>query len=595
MSLEQIKSIISNRQIKTLFQPIVSLRDGGVLGYEALSRVTCQNRCMTVEAMFELARKQDLLWDLEYLMRTVAIESASEKVCASNSRAKIFLNVSPVIIHDPRFRTGFTKHLLNDLNIKAKNVIFEITEKNAVRDIEGFKATISHYKDQNFNIAIDDVGAGYSGLNLISEIAPHYLKLDMNLIRNIHNDRLKQGLIRGIVEFSSVSNVLLIAEGIESQEELEAIVHFGVQYGQGYLIQRPHEEIREIDEVFLETLRSINFKRNHILHRSLPDIYIKNICTKINTVSPHEKILDVYQHTIENPEFSGLCVVENNIPVGIISRENVLTKLSGRFGFSLYSSKTISALMDSDFLSVDETTPINIVSNMAMTRPHSRLYDFIVVTSRKKYLGIVTIKNLLLKTTEIEVSAAKHQNPLSGLPGNFIIEQKLTQCIGSSAEFSVAYLDLDNFKAYNDIYGFESGDCVLKLLADKLEKLICETCFIGHVGGDDFIAIVYDHVGAEFFQEVLREFESEVLRFYSETDVANGYILSKNRDGVDCRFPLLSTTCVVINNKSCSYASIYTLSEKLAELKKQAKGARQLSVKNCLPSTVSRFPAREAS
>lgn len=577
MSIEKIHAIINNKHIQTLFQPIVSLRDGTVLGYEALSRATCEDGFPSVEAMFEAAREHDLLWDLEYLTRTTAIENASKKIYGGEGKAaNIFINVSPVIIHDARFKTGFTRKLLDAVNLKAENIIFEITEKNAVLDICGFKATITHYKNQNFKIAIDDVGAGYSGLNLISEIAPHYLKLDMNLIRNIHNDRLKQGLIKGIVEFSSISNVLLIAEGIETQEELEAVVHLGVQYGQGYFIQRPQEALRDISKNFLEILKSINFKKNHILNRSISDIYIKNICTRAATVFPHDKILDIYHHHIDKPDFAGLCVLENDVPVGIVTRENILTKLSGHFGFSLYSNKTVADLMDTDFLVVDEKTPISAVSGMAMTRQHSKLYDFILVTSEKKYLGIVSIKNLLLKTTEIEVSAAKHQNPLSGLPGNFIIEQKLLQCIAGSGKFSVAYLDLDNFKAYNDIYGFENGDCVLKLLADKLKKLISETCFIGHVGGDDFVAIVNDHVTTAYFQDALQQFSLEVSYFYTEKDVDNGYIVSKSREGGRERFPLLSATCVVVNNKSCTYDSIYPLSEKLAELKRRAKEAKRV-------------------
>ncbi len=108
------------------------------------------------------------------------------------------------------------------------------------------------------------------------------------IIRNIHNDRLKQGLIRGIAEFSGIANVLLIAEGIETQEELETVVHLGVQYGQGYFIQRPHEAFLNIRESFLETLKTINFKKNHIHY--ILDLMkanfwiIRNLIVKIDQV-----------------------------------------------------------------------------------------------------------------------------------------------------------------------------------------------------------------------------------------------------------------------------------------------------------------------
>ena len=103
--------------------------------------------------------------------------------------AKLFLNVNPSTMHDEKFKTGFTRHFLRNYKITPDNVIFEITERNRVNDVEGFQKSIDHYKNQNYQIAIDDAGAGYSGLNLISDVHPDYIKLDMKLIRNINSDK----------------------------------------------------------------------------------------------------------------------------------------------------------------------------------------------------------------------------------------------------------------------------------------------------------------------------------------------------------------------------------------------------------------------
>lgn len=93
--------------------------------------------------------------------------------------------------------------------------------------------------------------------------------------------------------------------------------------------------------------------------------------------------------------------------------------------------------MDKNYLSVDHKTPVNEVTAMAMSRENDKLYDFIVVTEEEKHIGVVTIKDLLQKTTELEVTTAKQENPLTGMPGNLIIEQRLTQCIDSKCEYSV--------------------------------------------------------------------------------------------------------------------------------------------------------------
>ena len=196
---------------------------------------------------------------------------------------------------------------------------------------------------------------------------------------------------------------------------------------------------------------------------------------------------------------------------------------------------------------------------------------FIVVTENDKYIGTVTIKDLLLKTMEIEISAAKHQNPLSGLPGNLLIEQKLNCCLASENAFSVAYIDIDNFKAYNDVYGFEKGDLVIKLLADKLKKHFSNNQFIGHVGGDDFVVIFDEHITVEHLYNMVNQFELEVLTFYNQRDIQKGYITSSNRHGEVENTPLITLTSVVVNNETKTFENVFELTEMLAELKKIAK------------------------
>ena len=567
---EALDYIISNKQIKTVFQPVISLRDGSVLGHEALSRITCESEIQSPDMLFALAGKYNRLWDLELLCRTKALEAAYISMDPPYSK-KLFLNVNPNIMHDETFKKGFTKSFLKQYDITPHNVIFEITERNIITDMNGFKATIDHYKGQDYKIAIDDAGAGYSGLNFISDVNPNYIKLDMKLIRNVNKDSLRYALVKGLVEFSKISNVLLVAEGIETYEEMETLVNLGVQYGQGYFIQKPDERIREISLEVLNALKEINLKKNYISQSAISNLYIKNLCSRAGTVTPDVMIPDVYEIFRNDPECFGLCVLENDMPVGIVTKEKLTFKLSGHYGFALYQNKSVSKIMDKNYLSVDCKTPVNVVSSTAMSRPNEKLYDFIVVTDEGKYAGIVTVKDLLQKTTEMEISAAKHQNPLTGLPGNLIIGQKLAQCVKSGCRYSVAYLDIDNFKAYNDVYGFENGDLVIKLLAGILREHVPADQFVGHVGGDDFVVIMDFYITADYFKEIIRQFESEVLAFYNQLDIKNGYITTANRRGEVERFPLITLTAVAVNNETRAYKDVPELSEVLAGLKKNAK------------------------
>jgi len=562
--------IIHNKQIRTVFQPIISLRDGSILGHEALSRITYESEIKNPDMLFTIAEEYNRLWELELLCRTTALEAAYKFMIPPYNK-KLFINVNPNIMHDETYKKGFTKALLEQYEITPNNVIFEITERNVISDMTGFKTTIDHYKSQNFKIAIDDAGAGYSGLNLISDVNPNYIKLDMKLIRNVDEDSLKYALVKGMVEFSKASNIYLIAEGIETYEELNTLVILGVQYGQGYFIQKPDSEIKEISLDVLQALRAINLKKNHISQSTISNLFIGNLCISIGTVSPSEMIPNVYAIFKCNPDCFGLCVIENDIAVGIITQEKLTFQLSGHYGFALNQNKNISKIMDRDYLSVDYKTPVSLVSSLATSRTNDKLYDFIVITEDEKYVGVVTIKDLLKKTTELEISAAKHQNPLTGLPGNLIIEQKLNQMVSGHSQYSVAYLDIDNFKAYNDVYGFENGDLVIKLLADILRSNVPESQFVGHIGGDDFIVIFNDHVTDYYFKDLKRQFEHEALTFYNQKDIENGFITTTNRHGEIEQFSLITLTTAVVDNKTRNFRDVFELTEILAALKKLSK------------------------
>lgn len=563
----QLARIIENSEIRIVFQPIVSLRDGSVLGYEALSRGPVNTPLQNPDALFGVAMECGKLWDLEQLCRTRALQCAYE----SGADIKLFLNVNPYVIHDEKFKRGFTKEYLKNFDIDPENIYFEITEKSAVSDLDGFKKTIEHYKKQNYKIAIDDAGAGYSGLNMITDIHPHFIKLDMYLIRNIDKDGYKKALVRSLSEFCSLANISLIAEGIETEDELDTLIDIGVHYGQGYFIQKPDGQIKPIERGVLNSIKSRNSKKNHIYYHYLSNIYIGNLCKSNITVAPGEIAENVYNILLSDDLTTGVTVVSHGKVAGMITKTRIDHIMSGQFGFSLHAKRPIANIMDRHPLIIDYHVPIDTVSKQAMSRPSHSLYDFIIVTKEDRYCGIVTIKDLLEKTMEIEISNARHQNPLSGLPGNIIIEHNLTKCVASPAPFTVLYIDIDNFKPYNDVYGFENGDNIIRLVSSLLSKVIPGGNFIGHVGGDDFIAILSTYEVDETCKRFLREFDCGVRRFYSNQDLRKGYVKAKNRKGEDDQFPIMTVSIAGISNRDHKFENIYQLAEQASVIKKKCK------------------------
>ena len=182
-------------------------------------------------------------------------------------RAKIFINVSPKVLHDEKFREGFTREYTKRYGIDTERIVFEVTERERVEDEKSFRQAIEHYKMQHYQIAIDDVGSGYAGLNRICSLTPGYIKLDNALVRDVYKNPIKYAMIKGMVEFSHSSGTLLIAEGIETKKELELLIDLGVQYGQGYYLAKPefrlHFDNQQAVEEILEK-STCNHMNNHL-------------------------------------------------------------------------------------------------------------------------------------------------------------------------------------------------------------------------------------------------------------------------------------------------------------------------------------------
>ena len=210
--------LIKNRAITPYFQPIYDLYTGDIFGYEVLSRG--EPPFINPVHMFQKAEELDLILELEYACRLVALQKIAS-LPNEFKQKKFFLNVSPLIFNNPSFSQGFSMGELKEIGIDFQNIIIEITESSSVEDYSGFEKLIHHYVEQGFQVALDDFGAGHSGLVTLVAMTPHFLKLDRAIISNIHFSSYKQKLIKAISSFSTNVETYMIGEGIEKIEELE--------------------------------------------------------------------------------------------------------------------------------------------------------------------------------------------------------------------------------------------------------------------------------------------------------------------------------------------------------------------------------------
>ena len=569
---QKLEEIIVNQWITPVYQPIVSLQDGSVLGFEALSRVENPGIFDNIEEMFQCAEESGCIWMLEQVCRRAILRDVyDQKNVLDQYHAKIFINVSPKVLHDEKFRQGFTREYTKRYGIDTERIVFEVTERERVEDENSFRQAIGHYKMQNYQIAIDDVGSGYAGLNRICSLSPGYIKLDNELVHDVYKNPIKYAMIKGMVEFSLSSGTLLIAEGIETKKELELLIDLGVQYGQGYYLASPERMLRFDNPQAVSEILEKNTCNHMHNHLGVKKYYIKNLMKTGLTVEKNATVESVLSYMKHHEEAVGICVVEQGRVSGILTREKLFQKLSGQYGFSLYHKKNIGDLAEKNFLMVDAHTSISSVAKIAMEREMDALYDFIVVREDDKYAGIVTIQDLLKKAMEIDVDLAKCANPLTGLPGNIVIDQEVKESVESGKQCTIYYFDLDNFKAFNDVYGFEKGDEVIRILADVLKKNAGGNDFVGHIGGDDFVMICEGYQSLAFSEKIRKEFEAKAHMLYKEEDRIRRCIRTCNRHGILETFPLVSVTIVSASNEQEAFGDYEEVVGMLAGYKKTAK------------------------
>ncbi len=233
--LFDLRDLIHKKNVSIEYQPIFDMASGKVFGYEALSRGPEDSVYRSPETMFSYALKFGLTGQLDTLcyMKAVQLSSAVPK------DAFIFLNMELESILDNDLLENKFPQCLRKSGKKCKDFIIEITERSIVDNFKILKERIRMLKDLGFRIAVDDGGVGYASLGMISELSPDFIKLDMNLVRNIHKSIIKQDLIEAMVKFAQKQKIQLVAEGIEEEEELDKIKQAGVCLGQGYLLGKP--------------------------------------------------------------------------------------------------------------------------------------------------------------------------------------------------------------------------------------------------------------------------------------------------------------------------------------------------------------------
>lgn len=547
-SLEQsLRGIIRDRDITPVFQAIVDQFSGRVLGYEVLSRG--RGELTAPMLMFDIARRCGLSWDLEQLCREQALRKIAT-LPQDLRELRYFLNVSPHILGDERFSSGFTKNLLRQYGLDADQIVFEITEEDSIVDFDRFEHLIKHYVHQGYRIALDDFGSGHSGLTTLIAASPHYIKLDKAITRNLAESNYKQMLIKSITALAMNLETEIIAEGVERWEEVEILSRYGIRYAQGYLLQRSAPEPLPLTDALRSRLREVSLRHNYARNELVPTI--ANLVVRPTVYEgdcmPCEQVEALFR---KHNGLDHLVFVEDGRPIGLITRVWFYLQTGGPFGFSLFQRKPARYLFKRDSLIVEESMSIANMARLVMSRQRENLYDpALVIDSEGRFLGTVTMKQLIARATELEVQTAMGSNPLTKLQGNREIQRWIEE-LRTAEHFAIVYVDLDRFKEYNDVFGFMMGDDMLRLVAHVLQQhlpLAGEGARLGHIGGDDFIVTVPNADPTAYLERVCNAFDQEKRKLFDPQSLRRGSYKAITRAGVEAEVPLVTLSLAVITS-----------------------------------------------
>ncbi len=235
-----LTDILTHNRLVSHFHPIWDLSQQTLFGYECLIHGQDEHGALIPPSrLFGAAQENRLLFNLDRQARQSALKTAA----GFPSQTKLFINFVPTAIYDPVFCLESTVGLARQLGITPERVVFEVIETEEVDDWNHLEKILTFYRKNGFQIALDDVGSGYSSLNRLVQIRPDIIKIDLEIIRHIERDPVKQSVFRALATIAHENGIQLLAEGVETPEELAFVTQEGAALAQGYLWGPPSAEL----------------------------------------------------------------------------------------------------------------------------------------------------------------------------------------------------------------------------------------------------------------------------------------------------------------------------------------------------------------
>ena len=563
-----LEQVLAQGSLYPVYQPIVNLADGSIHAHEALIRGPKGTALHTPDALLRAAAQEGLGLEFEYACLGATMRTWGRM----DVPGRLFVNVSAVALTQLVQLRGCETllELIVSMGILPRMLVLEITEHERVEDMDVLAAVVAQVQRAGVSLALDDFGDGRSSLRLWSQLKPEVVKIDKYFTHNIsqHGDKLKT--IQALLQIADIFGTALVAEGVETQEDLRVLRDLGIAYGQGYFLGHP--DPLPLQYLGVAARRILGERQIAVfpeLGRVAPNGQLRNLnliqAPTVTTTTTNDEVAACFAQW---PTLHAVAVLDGEQPVALINRAQFMNEYSKLYFREVWGRKSCDMHANFQPRRIERDHNVDELIGILTSQDQRYLSDGFIVTENGRYVGLGTGDQLVRSVTETRIEAARHANPLTFLPGNIPISQHMERLIKKQVRFAACYADLNSFKPFNDYYGYWRGDEMIRLLA----RLAMEQCdpqrdFLGHVGGDDFMILFQSPDWRARAERLVQEFNLHALALFDDAARKAGGIEAEDRQGVRRFFPCttVSVGAVVIE------ANRFSRAEEVANLAAMAK------------------------
>jgi GGDEF domain-containing protein len=380
--------------------------------------------------------------------------------------------------------------------------------------------------------------------------------------------------MKALRQLGDVFGTRLVAEGIEDEADLRVVRDLGIELGQGYLLGGPEASpaLAPPPQVMAVLASPDLAVYPEVVRVPERQGVVAPLVVRLPSVGTDVTNNAVVELFAANPRAHAVAVVADGRPVGIVNRRSFMDRYARPYHREIYGKRACTAFMNAQPIVVERDAGIDSLTRVLAGADQGYLADGLIVTDAGRYWGLVTGESLVRAIAEIRVEAARYANPLTFLPGNIPISEHIGRLLASNVAFTACYTDLNQFKPFNDQYGYWRGDEMIKLAARCLSSA-CDPLrdFLGHVGGDDFVMLFQSVDWRARCEAIVSRFNAGAPALFDPADRERGGIVAEDRQGRNAFFPLTTISVGAVRVRPGDYRRPEDVASAAAGAKRVAK------------------------